>query len=70
MNAAIASVPAPNDPAFAGFDTARTGRMGELIVEYELLRRGWITGNFNHSTMNSAGWDLLATAVTAPCAFG
>lgn len=35
--------------------------MGELIVEYELLRRGWITGNFNHSTMNNAGWDLFAT---------
>lgn len=45
----------------AAFDTQRTGRMGELVVELELLRRGWITGNFNHSTMNSAGWDLFAT---------
>ena len=45
----------------ATFDTQRTGRMGELVVELELLRRGWIVGNFNSSTMNSAGWDLFAT---------
>ena len=49
------------DAPLAEFDTARTGRMGELIVEFELLRRGWMTGNFNHSTMNSAGFDLFAT---------
>ena len=48
-------------PEIAAFDTQRTGRMGELVVELELLRRGWIVGNFNSTTMNSAGWDLFAT---------
>lgn len=43
------------------FDTARVGRMGELVVEFELLRRGWLCGNFNHTVLNSAGWDLFAT---------
>lgn len=42
-------------------DTQRTGRMGELVVELELLKRGFIVGNFNSTTMNSAGWDLFAT---------
>lgn len=42
-------------------DTQRIGRMGELVVELELLARGWLVGNFNASTMNSAGWDLFAT---------
>lgn len=42
-------------------DTARIGRMGELVVELELLARGWIVGNFNATTANSAGWDLFAT---------
>ncbi len=41
-------------------DTARIGRMGELVVELELLARGWIVGNFNATTNNSAGWDLFA----------
>lgn len=45
----------------AAFDTQRTGRMGELVVELELLKRGWIVGNFNSTTMNSAAWDLFAT---------
>lgn len=45
----------------AVFDTQRTGRMGELVVELELLRRGWLVGNFNATTMNSAGYDLFAT---------
>ena len=45
----------------AALDTQRIGRMGELVVELELLRRGWIVGNFNHATLNSAGWDLFAT---------
>lgn len=45
----------------AAFDTQRTGRMGELMVELELLKRGFIVGNFNSTTMNSAGWDLFAT---------
>ena len=38
--------------------------MGELVVELELLKRGWIVGNFNSTTMNSAGWDLFATRGT------
>jgi hypothetical protein len=42
-------------------DTQRIGRMGELVVELELLARGWLVGNFNATTMNSAGWDLFAT---------
>lgn len=49
------------DDSYAALDTQRVGRMGELVVEYELIRRGWIVGNFNASTMNSAGWDLFAT---------
>ena len=44
-----------------GLDTQRIGRMGELVVELELLARGWMVGNFNATTMNSAGWDLFAT---------
>jgi hypothetical protein len=51
--------PAASDTAM--FDTQRTGRMGELVVELELLRRGWLVGNFNATTMNSAGYDLFAT---------
>jgi len=47
--------------AFSEIDTQRIGRMGELVVELELLARGWLVGNFNASTMNSAGWDLFAT---------
>lgn len=42
-------------------DTARVGRMGELVVELQLLARGWLVGNFNATTANSAGWDLFAT---------
>lgn len=42
-------------------DTQRIGRMGELVVELELLARGWLVGNFNATTVNSAGWDLFAT---------
>ena len=45
----------------ANIDTQRIGRMGELVVELELLARGWLVGNFNATTMNSAGWDLFAT---------
>lgn len=41
-------------------DSQRTGRMGELVVELELIARGWHVGNFNASTANSAGWDLFA----------
>ena len=41
-------------------DTQRVGRMGELVVELELLARGWLAGNFNATTGNSAGWDLFA----------
>lgn len=41
-------------------DTQRIGRMGELVVELELIARGWHVGNFNSSTNNSAGWDVFA----------
>jgi len=41
-------------------DTQRIGRMGELVVELELIARGWHVGNFNASTGNSAGWDIFA----------
>lgn len=41
-------------------DTATVGRLGELIVEAELLARGWQVGNFNATTSNSAGWDIFA----------
>jgi len=51
----------PADRSMAIFDTQRIGRMGELVVELELLKRGWIVGNFNHTVLNSAGWDLFAT---------
>ena len=52
------------DESYAALDTQRVGRMGELVVELELLKRGWIVGNFNSTTMNSAGWDLFATRRT------
>lgn len=52
---------APLADGTAAFDTARIGRMGELVVEFELLRRGWMVGNFNHTVLNSAGFDLFAT---------
>jgi hypothetical protein len=41
-------------------DSQRLGRMGELVIELELLARGWMVGNFNATTMNNAGWDLFA----------
>ena len=47
------------DPA--QIDNQRIGRMGELVVELELIARGWHVGNFNATTNNSAGWDLFAT---------
>lgn len=49
------------DSNIAFIDTQRTGRMGELVAELELLKRGWIVGNFNSTTANSAGWDIFAT---------
>lgn len=45
----------------SAIDTQRVGRMGELVVELALLSRGWLVGNFNATTANSAGWDLFAT---------
>lgn len=41
-------------------DAQRVGRMGELVVELNLLARGWHVGNFNATTPNSMGWDLFA----------
>lgn len=36
------------------------GRIGELATEIELLRRGWLVGNFNSSIGNCAAYDLFA----------
>jgi hypothetical protein len=36
------------------------GRLGELAVEQELLKRGWMAGNFNASLANAAAFDLFA----------
>ena len=44
----------------SAIDTQRIGRMGELVVELEILARGWTVGNFNATTVNSAGRDLFA----------
>jgi hypothetical protein len=41
-------------------DAQKVGRMGELVVELALLAQGWLVGNFNATTGNSAGWDLYA----------
>lgn len=30
------------------------GRLGELVVEMELLKQGWSAGNYNASTKNAA----------------
>lgn len=40
--------------------TQITGRMGELIVELELLKRGWWAANLNAATSNFIGYDLFA----------
>jgi hypothetical protein len=36
------------------------GRLGEIAVERELLRRGWTVGNFNATVANTAAYDLFA----------
>ncbi|MCE7886670.1 MAG: hypothetical protein DYH13_04105 [Alphaproteobacteria bacterium PRO2] len=36
------------------------GRLGELAVEQELLKRGWMVGNFNASLPNLMAYDLFA----------
>jgi len=36
------------------------GRLGELAVEQELLKRGWLVGNFNANISNAAAYDLFA----------
>ncbi len=41
-------------------NSQQIGRMGELVVELELISRGWTVGNFNASMNNSAGWDIFA----------
>lgn len=41
--------------------TQITGRMGELVAELELLKRGWWVTNFNDATTNFIGWDLFAS---------
>ena len=35
------------DESYAAPDTQRVGRMGELVVELELLKRGWRGGPGN-----------------------
>lgn len=37
------------------------GRLGELAVEMELLKRGWNVGNYNASTKNAAAFDIFAS---------
>lgn len=36
------------------------GRIGEISVELELTRRGWLVGNFNSNIQNAAIYDLFA----------
>ena len=36
------------------------GRLGELNVESELIKRGWLVGNFNSNIKNAAVYDLFA----------
>ena len=36
------------------------GRLGELNTESELIRRGWLVGNFNSNIKNAAVYDLFA----------
>lgn len=36
------------------------GAFGEKVVEAELLRRGWLTSNVNHSVKNAADYDIFA----------
>lgn len=36
------------------------GAYGERIIEAELLRRGWVPANFNHSVNSAAGFDIFA----------
>ena len=51
----------PAKPRVPDATTRQTvGRMGELWVELQLLRNGWLVGNFNATTPNSKGWDLFA----------
>jgi hypothetical protein len=40
--------------------SARVGRIGELIVEKMLTEAGWLCGNINVSVNNSRSWDLFA----------
>jgi hypothetical protein len=37
-----------------------TGRIGEISVELELTKRGWLVGNFNSNIQNAAIYDLFA----------
>ena len=37
------------------------GRIGELATEIEMLKKGWLVGNFNSSVGNCAAYDLFAT---------
>jgi len=36
------------------------GRLGEIAVERELLKRGWKVGNFNATVANASTYDLFA----------
>ncbi len=36
------------------------GRIGELLVEIELLKRGWLVANINNSVKNAVAFDIIA----------
>lgn len=42
------------------YSSQMIGRLGELAVEQELLKRGWMVGNFNASLPNTMAYDLFA----------
>lgn len=43
-----------------GLSAQAVGRLGELAIEQELLKRGWIVGNFNAAMANTVAYDLFA----------
>ena len=42
------------------YSSQSTGRIGEISVELELTKRGWLVGNFNSNIQNAAIYDLFA----------
>lgn len=41
-------------------DNKRIGRMGKIVVELELIARGWLVSSLTPSTASPVGWDFLA----------